>query len=176
MGHNNALPWRLPPDLKRFKSLTMGHPIIMGRKTYESIGKPLPGRTYIIVTHQAGYHVPGAIVVNSTAGALQAGDAQAQEHFHSRSTEEAEAFIIGGAEIFRQTLPFCDRIYLTEIHADFEGDTLFPQLDYTNWVETSRERGRWDGEGDAGRLDYHFVVLDRKSGKKSGDPDGSPLS
>jgi dihydrofolate reductase len=176
IGFKNALPWHLPPDLKRFKSLTMGHPIIMGRKTYESIGRPLPGRISIIVTRQADYQAPGAIVVDSLTQALQAGDAEAQQHSHSRSDQGAEAFIIGGAEIFRQALPFCDRIYLTEIQADFEGDILFPELHLEEWVEILRERYRWDAGGDSGALDYHFVMLDRESRKRNGNPPEPPLS
>jgi dihydrofolate reductase len=176
IGCNNALPWHLPPDLKRFKSLTMGHPIIMGRKTYESIGRPLPGRISIIVTRQADYYVSGAIVVDSLAQALRACSGKAQEHVIPGSGADEEAFVIGGAEIFRQALPLCDRIYLTEIQADFGGDALFPQFDHDQWVETSRERCHWDGGGDNGALDYDFVVLDRKSGKKNGDLFEPPLS
>jgi dihydrofolate reductase len=176
IGCNNALPWHLPPDLKRFKSLTMGHPIIMGRKTYESIGRPLPGRINIIVTRQADYHVSGAIVVDSLAQALRACAGKGQEYINPGSAADEEAFVIGGAEIFRQALPLCDRIYLTEIQADFSGDALFPQFDHDQWVETSRERCHWGGGGDSGALDYDFVVLDRKSGKKSGDLSEPPLS
>jgi dihydrofolate reductase len=172
IGCNNALPWHLPPDLKHFKSLTMGHPIIMGRKTYESIGRPLPGRLSIIVTRQASYQVPGAIVVGSLAQALQAAQCKRDEHADSGSMADGEAFVIGGAEIFRQTLPLCDRIYITEIQADFEGDILFPEFNLEEWIEMSRDRQSWD----EGTLDYHFVVLDRKNQKKSGDPSGSPLS
>ena len=175
IGRNNALPWHLPPDLKRFKSLTMGHPIIMGRKTYESIGRPLPGRTCIIVTHRAGYEVPGAVVVDSLAEALRAADAKAQESFSNRSIAVSEVFVIGGADVFPQALPLCDRIYLTEIQADFEGDALFPQFDRVEWDETSRERCRWDGEGDGG-FDYQFVVLDRKNDKKNRGPSEPLLS
>jgi dihydrofolate reductase len=169
IGCKNALPWHLPPDLKRFKSLTMGHPIIMGRKTYESIGMPLPGRISIIVTRQADYHVSGAIVVDSLTQALQACSGKAQGPVIPGSGADEETFVIGGAEIFRQALPLCDRIYLTEIQADFGGDALFPQFDQDQWVETSRERCHWDGGGDNGALDYDFVVLDRESGKKNGD-------
>jgi dihydrofolate reductase len=150
IGKDNTLPWRLSPDLKRFKALTMGHPIIMGRKTFESIGKPLPGRTSIVVTHQSGYEAQGAAVVHSIATALR-------ECYKNADT--TETFIIGGAEIFRQTLPVCDRIYLTEIQADYEGDVLFPEFDQAEWMETSREKHRMDEDG----LEYHFVVLDRRT-------------
>lgn len=172
IGCNNALPWHLPPDLKHFKSLTMGHPIIMGRKTYESIGRPLPGRISIIVTRQAGYQVSGAIVVGSLAQALQAARRKGNEHADLGSAADGETFIIGGAEIFRQALPLCDRIYITEIQADFAGDILFPEFNLEEWIEMSRDRCSWD----EGTLGYHFVVLDRKNKKESGDPSGSPRS
>jgi dihydrofolate reductase len=157
IGRNNTLPWRLPPDLKRFKALTMGHPIIMGRKTFESIGRPLPGRLCIIVTRQPGYKVKNAIVVNSIAEALQACSTEAVESVPELGGTSRENFVIGGAEIFRQALPICDRLYITEIQRDFEGDTLFPELNHDEWVEVSREK-HMDDHG----LEYDFVVLDRK--------------
>ncbi|MBA2659966.1 MAG: dihydrofolate reductase [Nitrosospira sp.] len=150
IGKDNALPWRLPPDLKRFKALTMGHPVIMGRKTYESIGRPLPGRTCIVVTHQPRYKIEDAIVVHSVATALRT-------CYNNKDT--AESFIIGGAEIFRQTLPVCDRLYITEIQRDFAGDVFFPEFSRGEWRETSREKHLVD-EDDG--LEYHFVVYDRK--------------
>jgi dihydrofolate reductase len=177
IGCNNALPWYLPPDLKHFKSLTMGHPIIMGRKTYESIGRPLPGRISIIVTRQVNYKVPGAIVVDSIAQALRAIEGKAQEHDNPGSMTDGEAFVIGGAEIFRQALPLCGRIYITEIQADFEGDVLFPEFNLEEWIELSRERCHWDGgENNSSTMDYHFVMLDRKTGKKNGSRSQPPLS
>ncbi|MEO7560370.1 MAG: dihydrofolate reductase [Nitrosospira sp.] len=149
IGKNNALPWRLPPDLKRFKALTMGHPIIMGRKTYESIGRPLPGRTSIIVTRQPDYKAEGAIVVGSLATALRT---------CYECADTAESFIIGGAEIFQQALIVCDRLYITEIQKDFDGDVLFPKFSQGEWRETSREKHHLDDD----ELEYHFIVLDRK--------------
>lgn len=151
------MPWRLPPDLKRFKTLTMGHSVIMGRKTYESIGKPLPGRTCIIITHQAGYEIPGSIVAGSIAEALKACD-RGQDNRDGLPTN-TECFVIGGAEIFRQMLPLCKRLHITEIQKDFDGDVLFPEFNRDEWAETSREKLYWDDEG----LEYHFVVLDRKN-------------
>lgn len=148
IGRNNALPWHLSPDLKHFKALTMGHAIIMGRKTYESIGKPLPGRTSVIITRQPGYQVPGATVASSVDQALQA------------CSEYAESFVIGGAELYRQTLGRCQRMYITEIQQDFDGDTFFPEFSRDQWRETSREKHRLD---DGSELEYHFVVLDRKT-------------
>lgn len=163
IGKDNTLPWRLPPDLKRFKALTMGHSIIMGRKTYESIGKPLPGRRCIIVTRQPGYEVEGAIVAGSIAEALKAcgkdyGDEVMDEDMDKDRKIDTERFVIGGAEIFRQTLPLCDRLYITEIQRDFDGDVLFPEFHREAWREISREKHFLDANG----LEYHFVVLDRK--------------
>ncbi|SCX82297.1 dihydrofolate reductase [Nitrosospira sp. Nl5] len=153
IGKDNVLPWRLPSDLKRFKALTMGHSIIMGRKTYESIGKPLPGRTCIIVTRRPDYEVEGAIVVGSIPEALDV--------CYKKTTDmETESFVIGGTEIFRQTLPLCNRLYLTEIQRDFDGDVLFPEFNYDEWRETSREKYRLDEDNG---LEYDFVILDRKN-------------
>ena len=150
IGRNNALPWQLPPDLKRFKELTMGHHIVMGRKTYESIGRPLPGRTSVIITRQPDYQVPGAIVVTSIDQALKVCSAGKEV--------DQEIFVIGGAQIYRQSLGLCQRIYITEIQQEFDGDTLFPELNQQEWREISREKYRLnDGDG----LEYHFVVLDR---------------
>ena len=146
IGINNTLPWHLSADLKHFKALTMGHAMIMGRKTYESIGKPLPGRTSIIVTRQPGYRVPGAMVVDSVDAALKA------------CAEYAESFVIGGAELYQQTLGYCQRLCLTEIQQDFDGDTFFPEFSREQWRETSCEKHRLD---DASQLEYHFVVLER---------------
>jgi dihydrofolate reductase len=151
IGRNNALPWQLPPDLKRFKELTMGHHIVMGRKTYESIGRPLPGRTSVIITRQPDYQVPGAIVVASIDQALKVCSAGKEV--------DQEIFVIGGAQIYRQSLGLCQRIYITEIQQEFDGDTLFPELNQQVWREISREKHRLnDDDG----LEYHFVVLDRR--------------
>ncbi len=152
IGRNNNLPWYLPADLKHFKSLTMGHPIIMGRKTYESIGKPLSGRTNIIISHQAGYEVPGAIIVNSIEGALVA--------CKEAKPCDGESFIIGGENVFRQTIKLCQRMYITEIQKYFEGDTFFPPFDINDWEEIQRDK-YFSDSGD--NVEYHFVVLNRKS-------------
>ena len=152
IGRNNALPWQLSPDLKRFKQLTMGHHIVMGRKTYESIGRLLPGRTSVIVTRQPDYQVPGAIVAGSIAEALKV---------CSEGKEmDQESFVIGGAEIYQQALGLCQRMYVTEIQQEFEGDALFPEFDQQEWREISREKHRLAVDGG---LEYHFVVLDRKT-------------
>jgi len=147
IGANNSLPWHLPADLKHFKSLTMGHHIVMGRKTYESIGKPLPGRTSVVVTRNAGYAPPGVITANSLEAAISAcGDAE-------------EIFVIGGAELYRQAMALADRIYLTEIDADKDGDTYFTELDRKLWFEYARESHSPDEKNP---YSYHFVVYDKK--------------
>lgn len=129
IGKNNQLPWRLSDDLKRFKALTMGHHIIMGRKTYESIARLLPGRTMVIVTRNPEYDVVGALVTNSLPMALEIAE----------KSNESEVFIVGGAEIFAETLPLADRIYLTLVHSNVDADVFFPEFDHDDWIgkETS---------------------------------------
>lgn len=144
IGAGGKLPWRLPADLKRFKEITLGHPIIMGRKTFESIGKPLPGRTNIVITRQKGFQACGATVAHSLEEALQICEGQ------------EETFVIGGAEIYKEALPQAARIYLTRIDQDFEGDTRL-DLDLSAWEETSRE----DFSGAV--LPYSFITYKRNS-------------
>lgn len=151
IGRDNKLPWHLPADLKHFKFLTMGQTIVMGRKTYESIGKPLPGRANIIVTRQTGYEVPGTTVVNSIDDALLICE-------RTRPIN-GEIFIIGGEELYRQTLKICQRIYITEIQRDFEGDAYFPEFDPSEWEETQRDKHISENDTN---LEYHFVILDRR--------------
>ena len=117
IGIKNALPWNLPEDLKRLKNLTTGHPVVMGRKTFESIGKPLPKRKNYVVTRDKSLSIPGAVVVNSVSEALK----------DFQKTDE-EVFILGGGEIFSQTIAEADRIYLTVVHKNFEGDAHFPEI------------------------------------------------
>ena len=145
IGANNKLPWHLSSDLKRFKALTMGHHLIMGRKTFESIGKVLPGRTSVVVSRNPAYLASGAIVVHDVEAAV------------AQSAGDTEAFVIGGEKIFEAVLPLADRILLTEIDAEFPGDTFFPPLPAKDWRETSRERGRDDASG----LSYSYVTLQR---------------
>lgn len=117
IGYQNKLPWHLPEDLKRFKEITTGHTVIMGRKTFESIGRPLPGRKNIVLTRNPGYRAEGVVVfsgLTEALGAVPAGE---------------EVFILGGAEVFREALPLADKIHLTLIHKEFQGDTFFPELD-----------------------------------------------
>ena len=145
IGSDNALPWRLPEDLKRFKALTLGHPVIMGRKTYESIGRPLPGRRNIVVTRNAAYQTDGCEVVASLAAALAACQGGSDE-----------IFVIGGAQIYAEALPLAQRLYLTEIRRAFEGDARFPDWDRAAWKEVAREAHRTE-DG----LEYGFAVYDR---------------
>jgi dihydrofolate reductase len=145
IGHDNGLPWRLPADLRHFKSVTMGKPIIMGRKTFESIGRPLPGRANIVVTRDPAYQAEGCVVAHSIEAALAAaGDAE-------------EVMVIGGADFYRQLLPRADRIYLTLIDAEFAGDASFPELDPVQWQERSREDHAPDADNP---YPYSFIVLE----------------
>jgi len=144
IGLDNALPWHLPEDLKRFRSLTMGHHIIMGRKTYESLGRLLPGRTTVIVSRQPGYRVEGAITASSLESAI------------AQCGSDEEIFVIGGAELYREALAKADRLYLTEIHCSYAGDAFFPEYDRNAWREVSRER-HVSAEG----LPYSYVVYSR---------------
>ncbi len=146
IGVENRLPWRLPADLKRFKQLTLNHPVIMGRKTFESIGKPLPGRTNILVTHQKEFKTCGALVANSLEEALRL------------CGEAPEAFVIGGASLYQEALPLADRVYLTRIHQEFSGDVYF-QWDPSAWREISRQDFPADAENPH---PYSFITLERK--------------
>jgi dihydrofolate reductase len=144
IGIDNRLPWHLPDDLKHFKALTMGHHIVMGRKTFESLPGVLPGRTSVVITRSPVYQAPGCLVVNSIDNALGA------------CKGDDEAFIVGGAELYAQALALADRLYLTEIQADYDGDARFPDFDRLQWTETAREAHR-----SADGLEYHFVTYDR---------------
>ncbi len=131
IGINNRLPWHLSEDLKRFKKITMGHPIIMGRKTFESIGKPLPGRENIVITENKAYRAEGTTVVHSLEDALKAGGASS-----------GEKFVIGGARLFEAGLKMADKIYLTLIHGSYKGDVYFPKLDFEKDLKiVNREEG-----------------------------------
>ncbi|AZU63055.1 dihydrofolate reductase [Neobacillus mesonae] len=148
IGINNQLPWHLPEDLKFFKRTTMGHSIAMGRKTHESIGRPLPGRENLIITRQKGYQAEGCTVFDSMEGFIR----------YCREQDE-EIFVIGGAEIFKETFAFVDRLYITLIHHQFDGDTYFPEFDETKWKLVSSEQGIKD---DKNPYDYEFLIYDRK--------------
>lgn len=127
IGVNNTLPWHLPEDLKRFRALTTGHHIIMGRKTYDSLGRLLPGRTTVIVTRNQNYKVEGAIVVNSLEAAIEA------------SNGDNETFLIGGAELYKDGLKLANKLYITEIDADYDGDAFFPDFEDVEWQVVNRE-------------------------------------
>ena len=127
IGNNNALPWHLPADLKRFKALTLGHAVVMGRKTYESIGRPLPGRRNLVITRNRAYDAPGCEVMHSLDEAIAA----------CRGADLI--YVIGGAELYREALPRAQRLELTEIHAEFAGDAVFPEFSPGEWREAARE-------------------------------------
>jgi len=153
IGRNNALPWYLPEDLKYFKRITMGKPVIMGRKTWESIGRPLPGRTNIVITRNSDYTVPdGVSVVSSLDAALQLAEKICLINGGD------EAVVMGGAEIYALALPRAERLYLTQVHAEVNGDAFFPEIDLSRWQELGREDFQASG---ANPYDYSFVVLRR---------------
>lgn len=145
LGCKNRMPWHLPADFAYFKNVTMGKPVIMGRKTFESIGKPLPGRTNIVITGSTSFSNEGCIVVDSIDKALE-------------QAKDKDSFIIGGAEIYSAFLPIADRLYITEIDADFEADTFFPNIDYSKWKLISNEPGVKDEKNP---YDYKFLVYER---------------
>jgi len=146
IGIENRLPWRLPEDLAHFKALTLNHPIIMGRKTFESLGRPLPGRTNIVITRNPDYCQDGCLVAASIAAAL------------ALCQDADEVFFIGGAELYAQAIPLADRLYLTEVDLDAEGDACFPDYDRGAFREVTRE-SHTGGKGDA--LKFDFVVYER---------------
>lgn len=153
IGRNDQLPWYLPEDLKYFKQVTMAKPIIMGRKTYESIGRPLPGRTNIVITRDASWSAEGVKVCHSLDAAIGIAEAQA-------SLDGAdEVMVIGGAEIYRLCLPQADRLYFTEVHAEVDGDAFFPEFDRADYIQVGRQDYFADGPNP---YDYSFVVYDRK--------------
>ena len=147
IGRNGSLPWRLPEDLRHFRELTTGHAIIMGRRTWASLARALPGRQNIVVSRQAGFRADGAIVVPSLEAALRA------------VVYPSPPFCIGGGELFRAALPLADTAYVTEIARAFEGDATFPALDSSAWIETSRETHVKDGEDG---FEFAFVTYRRR--------------
>lgn len=133
IGRKGGLPWRLSTDLRRFKALTMGHHIVMGRKTYESIGRLLPGRTTVIVSRREGYAIEGAVVVSSLEEAVRLSD---------------DLFVIGGGQVYEQALPLADRMYVTRVQAEVDGDTLFPEVEWEDWKLVEQESHPADGKND----------------------------
>jgi len=146
IGIDNTLPWRIPEDLKHFKTLTMGHHMIMGRKTFESIGRPLPGRTTVVVSRDRNLKIDGCIVAHSLAEALAA------------CASDPEVFVVGGADIYAQALGLADALYITEIRQDVAGDAWFPEFDRETWQEVAREKR---SQSEPQLLEYHFVTYRR---------------
>lgn len=143
IGRYGSIPWDIPEDRRRFRELTMGHPVIMGRRTFEAIGHPLPGRKNIVLTRQPAFRAKGCLVVNSLLSALRA------------CGGDEEVFICGGGELYREALPLAERVYLTVVHGEFQGDVVFPELPAGEFAETERRGG--------GRADVcTFLVLERK--------------
>lgn len=156
IGQNGKLPWRLSDDLKLFKQTTLNHYILMGRKTYESIGRPLPQRVNIVISRQADYAAPGIQVVPNLSKAFEQAEA----------ASEKEVFVIGGGEIYRLALPYSHQIYLTRVKVEIEGDTFFPELDPKIWQEKSRVPYPADEKN---QYPFDFIVLEKKL-KWIGDP------
>jgi len=144
IGRDNAMPWHLSEDLRHFRALTMGHPIIMGRMTHQSLGRALPGRRNIVVSRSAGFATAGCEVARSLEAAFAA------------CAGASEVFVIGGAQIYAAALPLADRLHLTEIDAQFEGDTRFPAIDWSDWREIARQH-RHSDDGFA----YDFATYER---------------
>ncbi len=155
IGRDGKLPWYLPKDLRYFRAVTMGKPVVMGRKTWESMNRPLPGRTNIVITRQPGYEAEGARVVPDLEQAIKLAE--------SVATIDGvdEIMVIGGAEIYRLALSQADRLYLTEVHAEVSGDVFFPEWQPADWREVSRER---EAARDEDSHDYSFVVYERAAG------------
>ncbi len=145
IGLNNKMPWHLSADLKKFKHITMGHPIIMGRKTFESIGRPLPGRQNIIISRNPDYRQQDCLVFNSLEAAIQS------------CADCDEVFVIGGATLYKVALALADKLYITAIHQAFEGDTYFPELNKQQWREVAREDIKEDAT-----FDYSFITYVRQ--------------
>lgn len=153
IGVDNTLPWHISADLKNFKKVTQGKPVVMGRKTFDSIGKPLKGRTNIVVTRQTDWSAPGVTVCHDIKQAVETAKGQASKDGVD------EVMIMGGAELYARLLNDADRFYLTEVHRPYEGDAWFTAPDKTQWKEVSRERFAPDEEGGP---PYSFVVLERR--------------
>jgi dihydrofolate reductase len=145
IGVNNTLPWHLPEDLKRFRALTTGHHIIMGRNTYESLGRLLPNRTTVIVTHNKDYRVEGALIANSLEAAI------------ALCKDDAEPFLIGGAQLYKHGLTLATKLYMTKVHAEFTGDAFFPTVDFEQW-QLIEKKDHLSGGG----LEYSDLIYERK--------------
>lgn len=154
IGVKGKIPWQLPADLKRFKELTMGHPIIMGRKTYESIGKPLPGRINIVLTSDAGHKAPGCTVVHSFPDALRAAE-------RSLAGDSGEVFVIGGAAVYALALPHAEKMYLTEVKGTFKGDAFFPPFNKGGVDEWRLVRTEAHTRDEKNPYDYAFKTYEK---------------
>jgi dihydrofolate reductase len=150
IGKDNDLPWHLPKEFQHFKDTTKGHHVIMGRKTFESFPQPLPERPNIVITRQKYYHRQGCEVVNSLEDALNI----------ARENGEEEAFVIGGEQIYRMALPHTDRMYLTRVHTEVDGDTYFPKFDESEWKVTDQQTVKADAEN---KYDYTIYVYERRT-------------
>jgi len=153
IGRNNKLPWYLPGDLRYFKQATMGKPVIMGRKTWDSIGRPLPGRMNLVISRNSQWQAPAGVVA---AGSLQDALIKAQAQAELEGGEEV--MIIGGGQIYAEALPLVDRMYITQVHAEVEGDAYFPEVNWDEWEEIGREDF---SASDHNPYDYSFVVYQR---------------
>jgi len=153
IGRNNSLPWHLPADMVHFKTLTMDHPVIMGRKTYESLGRPLPGRTNIVISRDPAFRCVGCLTVGTLEDSLRV----ARQHMPAG---KSQIFVIGGQNIYTQMLPRADRLYITLIDAEIDGDAMFPELDLSDWSEISREEHPADGRNS---YPFTFLTLERKT-------------
>ena len=149
IGKNNALIWHLPADLKRFKALTTGHVIIMGRKTFESIGRPLPNRTTVVISRQQDLKIEGVILAHSVEEAI----------LKAKSISRDDIFIVGGAEIYQLSLPLADQILVTQLHDIFEGDAFFPEISPAIWEVTEQERGVTDEQN---AYQFSYITYSRK--------------
>lgn len=152
IGKDNELVWHLPADLKYFKKTTSGHTLIMGRKTFESFANPLPNRDSWVVTRQQDYSAKGITVFHSLNDAVKAAEEKGLD----------TVFLLGGGEVYRQSMPIADRLIITEVHAPFEGDTYFPEIDPAIWEEKSREEHKAD---ERNKYDFAFVHYSRRTGK-----------
>jgi len=146
IGKDNTLMWRLPDDLKRFKKLTTGHPIIMGRKTHQSIGRPLPDRTNIVVTRDRNLEIPGCTMAHSMVEAIE----------KAKEIDQEEIFIIGGAEIYKKALSIADKLYVTKVDIDLDGDAFFPEYSNVFSKKISEEKKEFEGQK------YSFLVLEKE--------------
>jgi dihydrofolate reductase len=149
IGKNKGLPWKMPTDMAYFKNTTWGHHIVTGRRNYEAEGKALPGRVNIVLTRNLDYKIPDGIVVQRFGDAIAI----------AAQVDEEELFVVGGAEIYKLAMPYTDRIYLTRIHSVIEGDTFYPEPDWSKWVEISKESHQKDEQNP---YDFDFIVFERK--------------